>query len=311
MKLERLIAILTALLQTDRIPASWFAERFEVSIRTIYRDIEALENAGIPIVTHTGLKGGISILDTYKIDKKLFTHQDITTLLTSLHSVSGSMASSQINQTLEKIKGLVPEEHSQAIELSSRQLYIDTTPWASSPVVTDNLALLQRALASNEVVRFHYHDRYQSSTLRTAEPHQLVLKEGSWYLKAFCRSRQAFSTFKLSRMGNTELLNESFTPREFESGMKDFKDWQHEGMVTVELVADQRLRERALDFCRPEYLSQRENGRLHITMPFVESDMGYGVLLSFGQYCEVLSPPHIKKELARRIRLMESLYPED
>lgn len=288
----------------------WFADKFGVSVRTIYRDIESLENAGIPIVTYTGINGGIAILDTYKIDKKLFTHQDITTLLTSLQSISSSMSEASINQTLEKIKGLIPKEHSKSIQLSSRQLYVDMTPWASNPIVSDNLSLLQNALSFNKLVRFDYNNRYQSSSQRLVEPHQLVLKEGSWYLKAYCKEKCAFRTFKLSRINALQIVDEVFSPREFESGMEDFKTWQHEQMIIVELIADDSIRERALDFCRPEYVTETDDGHIHIKMPFVESDMGYGVLLSFGHHCKILSPPHVREELLRRIQLLTDVYLE-
>lgn len=310
MKLERLIAMLTSLLQKDRIPASWFAEKFNISIRTVYRDVAILENAGIPITTFPGVNGGISILDTYKIDKRTFTQQDITTLLTSLYSIAGSVNEAALNQTLEKIKSLIPKEQSKAIELGTKQLYIDMTPWAGNPIVAENLALIQQALATNQLIQFQYHTRHLVDSTRTAEPHQLVLKEGSWYLRGFCRQRMAFRTFKLSRMENLTLLAQTFTPREFEPGMQDFKDWQHESMITVELVAGACLRERILDFCRPEFVQEAPDGQLYVTMPFVESDMAYGVLLSFGHHCRVLSPPHVKKELARRIGLLAALYTE-
>ena len=308
MKLQRLIAILTALLQRERISATTLASMFEVSVRTIYRDIEALESAGIPIVTHTGVNGGISIIDQYKIDKKLFTNEDISTLLTSLYSVSGSISDAKLNQTLEKIKGLIPSEYSKAIELTSKQLHIDLTPWSNNPGISNALVQIQEALAKSKLLTFDYTARHRESTERTAEPHQLVLKENNWYLKAFCLKRQDFRTFKLRRMENICVLTESFQPREFETGMTDFKDWKSDKLIIVELVADASLRERAMDYCRDEYIKEMDGGRLYITLPFVESEMGYSVLLSMGHKCEVISPEHVRLELMRRVSLMKDIY---
>lgn len=308
MKLHRLIALLTLLLQQDRISAPVLAEKFEVSVRTIYRDIQALESAGIPIVTHTGINGGIAIMEQYKIDKKLFTMQDIGTLLTSLHSITGSISNSQLTYTLEKIKGLIPPEHLQAMEINSRHLYVDMTPWSTNPHVPAALGIIHKALAQSQRICFAYHSRYSTTSQRTVEPCQLVLKENSWYLKGWCTQRQDFRTFKLSRMRDVQLLPECFTPRDFTSGMDDFKDWKHEKMITVELLADSTLHERAMDFCRDENIRQLEDGNLHISMPFVESDMGYGVLLSMGHHCRVLGPPHVREEFLRRLELTRSQY---
>jgi len=308
MKLQRLIAILTVLLQKDRVSATVLAEKFEVSIRTIYRDIEALESAGIPIVTHTGVNGGISIIEQYKIDKKLFTDQDISTLLTSLYSVSGSIPEAKLNHTLEKIKGLIPREHGRAIELTSKQLYIDMTPWSNHPRISEALKQVQKSLEESRLIQFSYTPRHGETAERTAEPHQLVLKENNWYLRAFCLERQDFRTFKLRRMENIAVLQQKFEPREFEDGMTDFKDWKSDKLMVVELVVDGSLRERALDYCREEYMEDLDDGRIHIKMPFVESEMGYSVLLGMGYKCEVIAPAHIRTEVARRIALMKAVY---
>jgi len=308
MKLQRLIAILTALLQKDRISATALASMFEVSVRTIYRDIEALESAGIPIVTHTGVNGGISIIEQYKIDKKLFTNQDISTLLTSLYSVSGSIPDAKLNQTLEKIKGLIPQEYGSAIELTSKQLYIDMTPWSNHPHISETLKQVQKALEESRLIQFSYTARCRETAERTAEPHQLVLKENNWYLRAFCLERQDFRIFKLRRMENITVLPQRFEQRDFETGMTDFKDWKSDKLTVVELVADSSLRERALDYCRDEYMEDLEDGRIHIKMPFVESEMGYSVLLGMGYNCEVIAPAHIRAEVIRRIALMQAVY---
>lgn len=308
MKIQRLIAILTSLLQTDRIPATRLAEMFEVSVRTIYRDIDDLGSAGIPIVTYTGVNGGVGILEQYKIDKKLFTNQDITTLLTSLHSVSGSISDATLNQTLEKIKALIPAEQGRAIELSSRRLYIDLSPWANNPTLSENLTRIQKALEGNVLVTFQYTSLKQISSERTVEPHQLVLKENNWYLRAFCRSRQDFRVFKLRRMRGIHLLSETFEPRDFSSEMSDFKDWTHENKIVIDIVIDENLKDYMLEKCREEDMIPLENGKIHVRLPFVESDLGYGFLMQYGDKCECIGPDHVRQELMRRIDLLRAVY---
>lgn len=308
MKLQRLIAILTILLQQECVNAGWFADKFDVSVRTIYRDIEALESAGIPIVTQTGVNGGFSIIEGYKIDKKLFTHQDLSTLLTSLYSVSASLSTAQMNQTLEKIKSLIPEEHHRSIEITSKQLFIDLSPWFGNPSITEAIKTIQKSLADNHIISFDYRDLHAISSNRKVEPHQLVLKENNWYLKAFCEKKQDFRTFKLSRMHGVKTTNESFVPREFQSGMADLKDWQSESIIFIDIIINGTLRERALTYCREEHMKALNDGKIAIHFPFVESDMGYGVLLSWGTECEVLGPSHVREELVKRIEHIREIY---
>lgn len=248
-------------------------------------------------------------MEGYKIDKKLFTHQDIATLLTSLYSVSGSLSTAQINQTLEKMKSLIPEEYHRSIELTSKQLYIDISPWLSNPIITQALKVVQKSLGENRVIRFDYLGRHTASANRTVEPHQLVLKENNWYLKAYCQEKKDFRTFKLSRIRNLQMTDELFTPREFESGMLDFKDWQSERSIFIDIVITEALRERALDYCREETMTNLDGGKIAIHFPFVESDRGYGVLLSMGAECEVIRPVHVREELIRRIEQMRKTYP--
>ena len=308
MKLQRLIAILIVLLQNKRASAPYLAEKFEVSVRTIYRDIAALESAGIPIVTHTGANGGFSVIEQYKIDKKLFTNQDIATLLTGLRSISGPMPQAQVNLTLEKIKSLIPREYGASIELTSRQLYIDMTPWAANPRISEAMNQIRVAMEKSCLLRFSYESRAGESSLRITEPHQLVLKENNWYLRAFCKKRQDFRVFLLRRMQMAEMLSEMFTPRDFESRLPDFKEWKHDRSIVVELMMDAELKERALDYCPEENIRDVENGKIRVSLPFVESRMGYGVLLGFGSGCEVLSPVHVRKELMRRVEEIRLVY---
>lgn len=310
MKIHRLIAMVTVLLQTERISATELAEKFEVSVRTIYRDIEALEQAGIPIVTHTGINGGISIIDSYKIDQKLFTNQDITTLLMSIYSLSSSVEDRQLSYTLEKIKALIPKTERSAVELISKQLYIDMTPWANNPYVARSMEVIRIGLEESRLLQFTYGNRENIQSERVVEPHQLVLKENHWYLKAYCTSREDFRTFKLSRIRNPHLLEIPFIPRSFDNGMDDFKQWQHEKMIMIKLIANEKIRERVLEYCPEENIVDLENGQMEVNLPFVESDRGYGVLMSMGTGAKVLEPLHVREELIRRMKCTLESYRE-
>lgn len=308
MKIQRLIAILTILLRTDHVSARRLAEKFEVSTRTIYRDIHVLEQAGIPIVSAYGLNGGIGIIEEYKIDKKLFTSQDISMLLTALNTVSGSVSASTLNQTLEKIRALIPKEHAQAVEVDARKLHIDMTPWANNPAIGENLGVLRQALDGNHMVSFLYTNLKEETAPRKVEPHQLMLKDSQWYLKAYCMERQDFRTFKLLRMQDIQAHPEVFEPRDFPQETPSFKEWSKKGMIKIELLADSSIRDFLLEQCSELDMRPADNGKIHVTINFVVNELLYSYLLQFGDKCECIAPPHVRQEVIRRLDSARRMY---
>jgi predicted DNA-binding transcriptional regulator YafY len=176
MKIDRLISIIMVLLERKKISATKLAEMFEVTPRTIYRDIETITLAGIPIITYPGVNGGIGIIEEYKIDKKLFTTSDITTLLIGLASIPSELSSGEIVNTLAKVKGLIPAEQISDIELKSNQITIDLTPWAGNKNLQPNLEEIKRALNEKKLLSFKYSDHTGNKSIRKVEAYQLVLK---------------------------------------------------------------------------------------------------------------------------------------
>ena len=308
MKIQRLIAILTILLRTDITPAPQLAKKFGVSVRTIYRDIQTLESAGIPIISVTGVHGGVGILPQYKMDKQLFTHQDIARLLTGLNSVAGSINSPGLNQTLEKIRAFIPDSQLDAIEMDARKLHIDLSPWSGNAIIGKNLDAIYDALQANQLIRFNYTTLKQDASTRIVEPHQLVLKESNWYLRAYCLNRSAFRLFKLRRIVNIQHLPGHFTPRDFPNRLHDFKEWTHPGMIEIELLIDETAKEILLDKCHEDDMTELENGKIHVRLNFVPSDLGYGFLMQLGEKCECIAPDYVRNELVMRLDRALSRY---
>lgn len=205
MKLDRLIGILSILLQRERVTAPELAERFEVSRRTIQRDVEALCRAGIPLVTVQGAGGGISILEGYRVDRTVLTGpemQDILAGLRSLDSVSGTCRYAQLMEKLSAGAGtLVPEGADTLIDLSS---------WYRT-ALAPKIEAIRTALGDHRTIRFTYHAPKGESE-REGEPYYLVFRWSAWYVWAWCRDRGDFRLFKLNRMTGLT-LGEPFQPR--------------------------------------------------------------------------------------------------
>lgn len=307
MKLERMLSIVMTLLERDKASAKYFADKFEVSPRTIYRDAEALALAGIPIVSVPGVNGGLSIMPGYKVDKKLFTTSDITNLLTGMQSIAPTLGQ-EGTATLARLRSLIPQEQVGEIELRSNQLTIDLSSWMGNHNLHEHLALIKKAIAKNRLLNFAYAPREGGQSARRVEPHRLVLKENKWYLQAFCMSKNGFRLFKLSRMSAPELSKETFTPRGLPAIIPEFIDKMQARQIPLKLLIDETLRERLLDYCPPDHFTLREDGRWLVHFPFVPDDYGYGILLGFGENCECLSPPKVREELTQRIKRMAKLY---
>lgn len=308
MKIDRLISIIMILLEREKISAVKLAKMFEVTTRTIYRDIDTIAQAGIPIVTYPGVHGGIGILERYKIDKSFFNRADISNLLMGLGTVSATLSHKEVAGTMAKVKNLIPETQFKEIAFKSSQIAIDLTPWAGNKNLHLNLANIKKALEECKCLAFDYRDRFGKKSRRTIEPYQLVLKEGSWYLQSYCLLKDDFRLFKCLRMENLEVTGLSFTPRDFVPGPLDGADWIAKKIFTIKLVIHTSLLDRIIERAGAENVEPFGEDRFLVHLPFEESDFGYNYLLGLGSKCECLEPERVRRELVRRLKELLDLY---
>lgn len=305
MKIDRLISIIMVLLEREKISASRLAEMFEVTRRTIFRDVETINQAGIPIITYPGVHGGIGIMSQYKIEKRLFTVSDITALLTGLGSMHSTMSSEEIMNVMAKVKGLIPEEQIREIELKSNQVVVDHTPWLGNKRLKLNLKDIRTALQERRFLSFQYSDQEGNKTQRKVEPYRLVLKDSNWYLQGYCCSREDFRIFRLSRVTDLELHEETYTPREFDSSPLTPSG---RNTFTIKLLVDSSLLDLMLELCGEGNVKSCGDNKFTVRFPFTDNDFGYQMLLRFGDKCECLEPPHVRAELIHRIRALLGVY---
>ncbi|EOL45976.1 helix-turn-helix transcriptional regulator [Enterococcus caccae] len=309
MKTERLLAITMILLEKKQISASQLAERLEVSVRTIYRDIHSLSEAGIPVTSSPGVNGGIQIMDNYKIDKHFFTSTDLTSLLIALEGFSNNVSPIQLNQTFEKVKTLIPIASLDEIKFKTNQIAIDLTPWTSNHTLQPSLEIAKSGMDQDRLLRFNYEDNHGRKTVRIVEPYRLVLKEISWYLQAFCTEKTDFRIFKISRMTNLELLSATFTPREFHPAPLGKQPFYGKDFTTTMLKVTPKIKEQLVDkFGQLTLFPSDDPEKFIVAFPFMEDEFGYNLFLGFGNQCECLAPPHVRAELKRRIENVLALY---
>ena len=310
MKIDRLVSIIMILLDKERIGAQELATLFEVSPRTIYRDIDAINMAGIPVRSTSGVGGGFEIMPQYKVDKTIFSTADLSAILMGLTNLPNVMRGDELTNALAKVKSFIPADKTKEIALKANQIYIDLSPWMGNRNIPLYLELIKAALQENRLLSFSYVDRYGNKTVRIAEPYQLVLKSNHWYLQAYCHNRKEFRLFKLSRMTNLQKKEDFFTPREYEKPQLEFGDILATIQTAITIRIHTSVMERALDFCSYENFTPDGDAHYIVNFPFIENDYYYDILLSFGNKCECLEPPHVRAEIKRKIQDIAALYAE-
>ncbi len=281
---------------------------FEVSPRTIYRDIDAINMAGIPVHSTSGVGGGFEIMQEYKVDKKVFSIDDLSALLMGLSSLSGMIRGDELVHAFAKVKSFIPADRAKDIELKVNQICIDLSPWTGNLQLQPYLEIIKTALQENRLLTFEYVAHHGNKTERTAEPYQLVLKSSHWYLQGYCHTRNDFRLFRLSRMSNLQIQEETFTPRDYQKPILDFAGMWETMQTKIKIRIHKSVMDRVLDYCAYEDFSPDGNEHYIVNFPFIENEYHYDILLSFGDKCECLEPLHIRTEMKRRIHNIAAIY---
>lgn len=308
MKVDRLVSIIMILLDKERIGAQELADMFEVSPRTIYRDIDAISMAGIPIRSSSGVGGGFEIMQQYKLDKKVFSSADLSSILMGLSSLYNMMRGDELVHALAKIKSFIPADRAEDIELKANEISIDLSPWTYNSNIQPDLDIIKTALQEHRLLSFGYVAHHADKAARTVEPYQLVLKGSHWYLQAYCHKRNDFRLFRLSRMENLQIKAENFAPRDYQRPILDFAKTFETMQSKIQIRIHKSVMDMVLDFCSFDDFSPDGDEHYIVSFPFIENDYCYNNLLRFGDKCECLSPPHIRAEIKRRIHNIAEIY---
>ena len=290
MKLDRMIGILAVLLQQEKVTAPWLAEKFEVSRRTINRDIERLCMAGIPIVTSRGAGGGISIMEGYKIDRTLLTSSDMQAILAGLRSLDSVSGTGRYAQLMDR---LLPG----ASDLLSGDphILIDLSSWYKT-ALAPKIELLHEAIENSRLVSFSYHAPSGESS-RLVEPYDLIFQWAGWYLWGWCRIREDFRLFKLNRM--TELADAgSFEKRPASlPNLSQERVFPHVFQVKARIEPEYRWR--LIEEYGADSFQEQEDGSLLFTFGFTDKTGIVGWIASFGGGAELLEPEELRCELVQ------------
>ena len=299
MKIDRLISIIVVLLRKERIQAKQLAEMFDVSVRTILRDIETINLAGIPIVTYQGAGGGIGIADGYRIDKSILSEDDMAAIITSLKGVATTLPDNRFHVLMEKLKHPLTSSQLEMLNLKTQQMIIDLEPWGGNELLKERTTMLHKAIENYKIAAFFYQDANGSSTERRVEPYSLLWKNQNWYLYGWCLLRQNFRLFKLVRMKDLQISGQTFVPKNNPAELITWEaGWQdNTGLIELDLLFRPDM-ETVVEECFGEDFYRQDDGSILVQIALPENNWMYGYLLSFGDGLEVLNPPHVRNILA-------------
>ncbi|WP_294151703.1 YafY family protein [uncultured Clostridium sp.] len=302
MKIDRLIGILSILLQQEKVTAPYLAEKFEVSRRTINRDIEDICKAGIPIVTSQGQNGGISIMEGYRMDKTLLTSSDMQAILAGLKSLDSVSGSKRYQQLMEKLA-----MGNSSVLASNNHIMIDLASWYRSSLAP-KISVLQAAVEDRRKVEFNYYAPGGESS-RSIEPYLLIFKWSSWYLWGYCCEKQDYRLFKLNRMTELKATEEQYEPRQI-----PVPDLSAERVyplgIDVEAVFEPDMKWRLVEEFGMESFTEQEDGRLKFSFGFADKENLFGWLLSFGDKVELTKPAELRRELYEMMGRLQKMYRE-
>lgn len=291
MKIDRLIGILSVLLQEEQVTAPKLAAKFEVSRRTINRDIEDLCKAGIPIVTSQGTGGGISIMDGYRMDRTILSSKDMQVIMAGLRSLDSVSGSHYYGQLMEKIKAGSSEFIS-----GSESLLIDLSSWYKDSL-SPKIEILQDAIELRKTVKFKYYAPSGDSE-REVEPYYLIFKWSSWYIYGFCLLREDFRMFKLNRMD--KIVQEASFRQGREVPMPDLSNEKvFPGKIMAKAVFDSSMKWHLIEEFGVDSFTVQSDGSLLFEYEYSNDESLLTWILSCRDKVTVLEPEYIREELYR------------
>ncbi|MCL2522755.1 MAG: YafY family transcriptional regulator [Erysipelotrichales bacterium] len=295
MKSDRLFEIIYLLLNNKQTTAAYLAENFEVSQRTIYRDIDTLTLAGIPIYTEKGKGGGIRLLPDFTLNKSLLNEKEQNDILSALQSISKIKAANTM-PVIQKLSALFNKK-------TENWLEIDFSEWGSSDEKVFHS--IRTAILEKRIVHFDYYSTYGEKTERSLEPIQLWFKARTWYVKGYCLTKQDVRIFRLTRIRNIRLSIDYFLTRDvFAISEKPRNDKFVKQMIKIVVRIAPEMVYRVFDEFGDAPAERQEDGSYIVTVIWPEDEWVYGTILSYGEYIDILEPEHVKeivKEKAQKV----------
>ena len=297
MKDNRLFRILYYILEKGKVTANELADKFEVSVRTIYRDIDSISSAGIPIYALQGKGGGIEIAEDFVLSKSLLSENEKQQIMSALQGLDNTTIQRE-NELLTKLSALFKMKNTSWIE-------VDFNNWQNNKMYEKTFDDIKSAILSKNIISFTYFSSNEKETSRRVKPVRLLFKSQDWYLYAFCLLRNDFRYFKLSRIKNLEIHTEKFDDNFEDAILK--KEMPHENTVHIKVKFDRKVAFRVYDEINGE-ITEDNDGNLYSEIEIPNDYNLYNYIFSFGDEAEVLEPEEVRIQIKKMINKMAEKY---
>ena len=297
MKDNRLFRILYYILENGKVTANELADKFEVSARTIYRDIDSISSVGIPIYALQGKGGGIEIAEDFILSKLLLSENEKQQIMSALQGLDNTTKQHE-NELLTKLSALFKMKNTNWIE-------VDFNNWKNNKMYERTFNGIKSAILSKNIVSFTYFSSNKEETNRIVKPVRLLFKSQDWYLYAFCLLRNDFRYFKLSRIKNLDIHTEKFDDSFEDAILK--KEMPHENTVHIKVKFDRKVAFRVYDEINGEIIEDDE-GNLYAEIEIPNDYNLFNYIFSFGDEAEVLEPKEIRMQIKEMINKMAGKY---
>ena len=308
MKIERMLTIIVMLLNRNRVTANELAEKFEVSVRTIYRDIETINLAGIPIISHSGNNGGFSIYENYKLNHQVLTLNNLSSLLSVLKDINMTVEDFELESSIEKLQNIFPENKLEDFKIQSEKIIIDLHPYGDTPSQKALVKTIRQAITQTRLLTIDYRNYNSVVSTRQIEPMSLIFKNYTWYLFAYCRLKEDFRLFRVSRINDYKIEGQTFERQDTSYHEVSAQEFEQTQMITLVLKAASTMKSRVEDIFNQEDIEILETGEFLITATFSDKDWLFSLIFSFGEHIEVLEPKEMRETIASKLRLMADKY---
>lgn len=300
MKIDRLMGILSILLQRETVTAPYLANQFEVSRRTINRDIEDLCKAGIPVVTKQGVNGGISIMDNYKLERTLLTNTEMQDILAGLRSLDSVNGTNRYEQLMEKLAAGTSD-----FMTGNQSILIDLSSWYKESLAP-KIELIRNAIDNCRELQFRYYAPHGESE-RCIKPYYLIFRWSSWYVWGWCTEREDFRLFKLNRLDNLRLSKTVFVKTSV-----PLPDLSNEhifpGEIPVKALFDADCKWRLVEEFGPHCFEEQKDGKLLFHADYTDKENLIAWILTFRERVQLLEPKEIRDEIEKIIEKMKKRY---
>lgn len=304
MRVDRLLSMLLIISKKGMVTGKELAEHFEVSLRTIYRDIEKLGEAGIPIASMGGKGGGYYIMENYNVDNLFLKKDEASTFMAIMNNLNFLFGkNAQFNAMVLKI------ENTYNREKNTDKLSINMSHFSMENELKEYLFLMNQAIEENKLMVFDYCNRQMEYSERIVEPVQIAFSSGQWYLVGFCRYRDDYRRFKLVRIRNLR-MGEDFEKRDISKAEIEeiFEESYRKSSISITLKFSNRMGKQLTEYFQEENIQQTEDNQYIVVdhFPYEEGLLKY--ILSFGKECEIIEPLYLRDKLREYVKELLHLY---